>query len=322
MANAAQLYIRDRDRVLDVTCGRGIFWKGIDRLKIDLVTNDLVTPTDFHYDFRELGFDAGSFDRAVFDPPYMHDGARHGKPPVRRHPQQLARRNHLFLLIFKEAVRDKITDLLISRYAAIKWQTSRHESKSGQPQRSRRHHHAWPEGIAAGLSTFGLRKRLRGAVLLARGLLPRCQEFEPIIGPHRHQPAVAISLVRDQRNFTASVIHRLRHGFVQAQVLDGFNLEMESGQVRTDDIGRVGRTRKLLAAPGAKSMSDQHVAPSTFAAFSFLTGVHAVTTALAQNSWLRCPLGNCKQIPRRYSEDPPRQKSRSGCMIRSTSATE
>ncbi len=38
---------------------------------------------------------------------------------MRHHPQQHARRNHSFLLIFKKkAVRDKITDELILRCAA------------------------------------------------------------------------------------------------------------------------------------------------------------------------------------------------------------
>jgi len=74
VANAAQLYIQNGDRILDLTYGRGVFWKKADRTRFDLVTNDLVTPADFHYDFRKLGFDDASFDHTVFDPPYVHDG--------------------------------------------------------------------------------------------------------------------------------------------------------------------------------------------------------------------------------------------------------
>jgi hypothetical protein len=74
IANAAQLYIHNGDRVLDVTYGKGVFWKRIDRTKIDLVTNALVTTADSHCGFRSLAFANASFDHTVFDPPYVHDG--------------------------------------------------------------------------------------------------------------------------------------------------------------------------------------------------------------------------------------------------------
>jgi ubiquinone/menaquinone biosynthesis C-methylase UbiE len=231
IANVAKLYVQPGDHILDVTFGRGVFWKKVDRTRIKLVTNDLQTPADYHFDFRKLGFDDASFDHTVFDPPYVHDGKTvilhqrynndlttaklnyagivemydaglreccrvtkvggliwvkgqdqvenhrqcwnhihlyllglclglslqdyfilcNGRPAVRHHPQQHARRNHSFLLIFKKkAVPDKIAELLILRYAAIIRRRRRHQSKPSYTRRtSRRDPHETQEEIAA-----------------------------------------------------------------------------------------------------------------------------------------------------------------------------
>jgi hypothetical protein len=236
IANAAELYIRDGDRVLDVTYGRGYFWKRVDRTRIDLVTNDLQRPADAHFDFRDLGFKDGSFDHTVFDPPYVHNGksiilrerynndvttakmdyagivqmyeaglrecvrvtrvggliwvkgqdqvenhaqcwshfhlqlmARflglslqdhfilcNGKPPVRHHPQQHARRNHSFLLIFKnKPVRDKIADQLILRCAEIIPPSNQRQSEPSHTRRTLiRDHNETPGAIVAGIAAL------------------------------------------------------------------------------------------------------------------------------------------------------------------------
>lgn len=71
-------YIRDTDRVLDVTYGKGRFWKKY--RPEGLITNDLDWSTDafWHFDFRRLPFD--SMDVVVFDPPYKLNGTGGSHP--------------------------------------------------------------------------------------------------------------------------------------------------------------------------------------------------------------------------------------------------
>jgi len=62
------LYVPIGSRVADVTYGKGVFWKGLDKRKYKLLPSDLATGTDC----RRLPYEAGSLDCVVFDPPYMH----------------------------------------------------------------------------------------------------------------------------------------------------------------------------------------------------------------------------------------------------------
>jgi tRNA G10 N-methylase Trm11 len=68
----AQLgYLRAEWSTLDPTYGRGRWWT---RWRPDrLVTHDLALDG---VDFRSLPYDAGTFDAAVFDPPYVSVGGR------------------------------------------------------------------------------------------------------------------------------------------------------------------------------------------------------------------------------------------------------
>jgi hypothetical protein len=71
IAAAAQLWINDDDRVLDVTYGRGLFWT--DYRPTDLTTHDIAIDG---VDFRDLPHEDESFDVVVFDPPYIAQGGR------------------------------------------------------------------------------------------------------------------------------------------------------------------------------------------------------------------------------------------------------
>ena len=72
IADVAQLGYLD-GRVFDATYGQGAFWK-IWRPE-NLVTNDLHTDADHHYDFRMFPREWQSFfDAVVFDPPYKLNG--------------------------------------------------------------------------------------------------------------------------------------------------------------------------------------------------------------------------------------------------------
>jgi hypothetical protein len=62
------LYVAPGSTVADITYGRGVFWKKVDRKAYRLKTSDLTTGTDC----RKLPYRSGSIDCVVFDPPYMH----------------------------------------------------------------------------------------------------------------------------------------------------------------------------------------------------------------------------------------------------------
>lgn len=59
-------YVKDSDRVLDATYGRGIWWK-------QWKPAALTTHTD---DFLQLPYPDRSFDAATYDPPYVSVGGR------------------------------------------------------------------------------------------------------------------------------------------------------------------------------------------------------------------------------------------------------
>lgn len=71
------LYVPDGSHVADVTYGRGVFWRGIERARYhlyasDLRTTDLPTGCRGGTDSRSLPYVDGAMDAVVFDPPYMH----------------------------------------------------------------------------------------------------------------------------------------------------------------------------------------------------------------------------------------------------------
>ena len=69
IAAAGELYIKPDDLVLDVTYGKGNFWKKY--RPANLVCHDLAIDG---VDFRQLPEDDASIDVIVFDPPYMSTG--------------------------------------------------------------------------------------------------------------------------------------------------------------------------------------------------------------------------------------------------------
>ena len=66
-----ELYVRKGSIVADVTYGKGVFWKNIDKSKYVVLESDILTGVDF----RKLPYEDRSIDCVVFDPPYMHGGA-------------------------------------------------------------------------------------------------------------------------------------------------------------------------------------------------------------------------------------------------------
>lgn len=65
-----KLYLKQGQRVLDVTYGKGVFWRNIDTSAYDFVPSDLQNGVDF----TDLPYEDRSADVIVLDPPYMHGG--------------------------------------------------------------------------------------------------------------------------------------------------------------------------------------------------------------------------------------------------------
>lgn len=74
----SDFYIKDSDKVADVTYGKGVFWRKADTKRFDLIKSDLIT-VEPGTDFRDLPYEDESLDGHVLDPPYMHTP---GKPIV------------------------------------------------------------------------------------------------------------------------------------------------------------------------------------------------------------------------------------------------
>lgn len=64
--NVAELYFSEGDKIADVTYGKGVFWRDVDRSKYEIIGTDLQQGIDF----RKLPYPDNSFDHSVIDPPY------------------------------------------------------------------------------------------------------------------------------------------------------------------------------------------------------------------------------------------------------------
>ena len=73
------MYVPEGSRILDMTYGKGVFWKKVDTGKYHLDTNDISEDRgDSHYDFRQIPAADASYDAVILDPPYIyHSGAVH-----------------------------------------------------------------------------------------------------------------------------------------------------------------------------------------------------------------------------------------------------
>ena len=61
------LFVPDGAEIADVTYGKGVFWKKVDKSKYTLHFSDIKTGVDC----RDLPYDDQSMDCVVLDPPYM-----------------------------------------------------------------------------------------------------------------------------------------------------------------------------------------------------------------------------------------------------------
>jgi len=72
IAHVAEMYLKPKWKIADVTYGKGVFWRNIDKSKYNLSASDILTVPPF-LDFRKLPYKDGEFDCVVLDPPYVHN---------------------------------------------------------------------------------------------------------------------------------------------------------------------------------------------------------------------------------------------------------
>lgn len=64
--SAVTLYFKRGSKIADVTYGKGVFWKDINKKIYEIVGSDIQTGVDF----RQLPYQDNSFNNSVIDPPY------------------------------------------------------------------------------------------------------------------------------------------------------------------------------------------------------------------------------------------------------------
>lgn len=64
--SVVELYFNQGDSIADVTWGKGVFWKDVDKNQYEIVGSDIKTGIDF----RALPYENESFNHGVLDPPY------------------------------------------------------------------------------------------------------------------------------------------------------------------------------------------------------------------------------------------------------------
>jgi tRNA G10 N-methylase Trm11 len=89
-----RLHVPDGSRVLDMTYGKGTFWKKVDRTQYALTTNDLFSEADIHADFAGFPFEDATFNVIILDPPYFRTNNTAGKMAMNYANQRINIRTH------------------------------------------------------------------------------------------------------------------------------------------------------------------------------------------------------------------------------------
>ncbi len=105
--NVLAIYVPPKARVLDMTWGKGVFWRNVDTSVYDLTRNDLLESADTHEDFRKMSFPNESFDAVVLDPPYMRTNNKPGIMASNYRNQDINLRTHAAII---ELYRDGATE--------------------------------------------------------------------------------------------------------------------------------------------------------------------------------------------------------------------
>lgn len=132
MAHVASLYFQPGYCIADVTYGKGVFWRGIDRSQYDFHPSDLKTCPDAAFDFRRLPYPYGSFHAVVFDPPYVHNPGRRFSEENYRNAETTKGLNHTGIIqLYQDGMREAARILKSDGLLLVKCQD---EIESGRQQ--------------------------------------------------------------------------------------------------------------------------------------------------------------------------------------------
>lgn len=71
--NILEIYAKDNDTIIDITYGKGVFWRNVNAEKYSFRPSDILTGINYNY----LPYKNNVIDMVVFDPPYMgHNGGK------------------------------------------------------------------------------------------------------------------------------------------------------------------------------------------------------------------------------------------------------
>ena len=71
--NILEIYAKDDDTIIDITYGKGVFWRNVDTKKYSFQPSDILTGINYNY----LPYMDNAIDMVIFDPPYMgHNGGK------------------------------------------------------------------------------------------------------------------------------------------------------------------------------------------------------------------------------------------------------
>lgn len=110
------LYVAPGAKIADVTYGKGVFWKRVDRRRYDLKATDLKDGVDA----RDLPYGEGSLDCVVFDPPYMHTPGGTAHVDHQNYEAYYSNNKALSRSKYHEAVLDLYFDAAKEAYRVLK----------------------------------------------------------------------------------------------------------------------------------------------------------------------------------------------------------
>lgn len=120
----AELYFRPKMVILDVTYGRGAFWRKTDTSCFQFFPSDIVTRPDRRYDFRHLPYRDNIADVIIFDPPYRHDtGATYFANERYQNHQTTGKLNHAGIIaLYADGMKESYRVLKTGGYLFVKCQ--------------------------------------------------------------------------------------------------------------------------------------------------------------------------------------------------------
>lgn len=118
-----KLYSAPGDKVIDVTYGKGAFWKRVDLTQYDFIGSDLKSGVDFN----NLPYDDNSKDIHVLDPPY---GRNNTKGNIEAYALTNTRSHNDILKMYESGMKEAYRVLKHRGYSFVKCQDEVHGGKN------------------------------------------------------------------------------------------------------------------------------------------------------------------------------------------------